>query len=125
MGLDMHSIINDLDVDKPLPSVIAIKSAENHLYSIELSLFSFWSRKRKRFHNPFFISLIICVQILKSITAILMKEDKYGLPLIGDNAYFLKGRNFLNSSIVLYGISAFISQLLHYWKYYKNESIYI
>jgi hypothetical protein len=41
MGLDMHSIINDLDVDKPLPSVIAIKSAENHLYSIELSLFSF------------------------------------------------------------------------------------
>jgi hypothetical protein len=27
--------MNDLDVEKPLPSVIAIKSAENHLCIIE------------------------------------------------------------------------------------------
>ncbi len=118
----MDSIMNDFDVEKPLPSVIAIKSVENHLYRIGLSLFSFGSQKRNRFHNPFFISFIICIQILKSITAILMKEDKYRLLLIGDFAYFLNGGNFLNSSIILCGISAFISQLLHYWKYYKNES---
>ncbi len=31
------TIMNDLDLDKPLPSVIAIKCAVNHLYSIELS----------------------------------------------------------------------------------------
>jgi hypothetical protein len=30
--VNMELIINDLDLDKPLPSVIAIKSAENHLY---------------------------------------------------------------------------------------------
>jgi hypothetical protein len=118
----MESIINDIDVAKPLPPVIAINSAQNHLCRIGLSLFSFGSQKRNRFHNPFFISFIICVQILKSITAILMKEDKYRLLLIGDFAYFLNGGNFLNSSIILCGISAFISQILHYWKYYKNES---
>jgi hypothetical protein len=27
----IESIINDLDVDKPLPPVITIKTAENHL----------------------------------------------------------------------------------------------
>ncbi len=36
----MESIMNEFDVDKPLPSVIAIKWAENHLYRIGLfSLF--------------------------------------------------------------------------------------
>jgi hypothetical protein len=54
----MESIMNNLDIDKPLPSVIAIKCAENHLYRIGLSLFSFGFQKRNRFHNPFFISLI-------------------------------------------------------------------
>jgi hypothetical protein len=71
----MEPIMNDLDLDKPLPSIIAIKGVENYLYRIGLSLFSFGSQKRDRFHNPFFISFIISVQILKSITAILMKED--------------------------------------------------
>ncbi len=114
--------MNDLDLDKPLPSVIVIKSAENHLYRIGLSLFSFGSQTRNRFHNPFFISFIISVQILKSITAILIKEDKYRLLLIGNFGYFLNSSNFLNSSTIFCGISALIPQLLHYWKHYKNES---
>jgi hypothetical protein len=118
----MELILNDLDLDKPLPSVIAIKSAESHLYRIGLSLFSFGSQIRNRFHNPFFISFIISVQILKSITAILMKEDKYRLLLIGDFTYFINGRYFLNTSIILIASLLLISQLLHYWKYYKNES---
>ncbi len=36
----MDSVMNDLKVDKPLPSIIVIKFAENHLYRIGLSLFS-------------------------------------------------------------------------------------
>src|SRR5208282_2774943 len=67
-------------------------------------------------------SFIICVQILKSITAILMKEDKYRFLLIGDFPYFLNGRYFINSALILWGLLALCSQLLHYWKYYKNES---
>jgi hypothetical protein len=118
----MDSIMDDFDVEKPLPSVIAIKSAGNHLYSIGLSLFSFGSQTRNRFHNPFFISLIICVSILKSIIAILMKEDKYRLLLIGDFTYFLNGRYILNPAIIIWGSLALFSQSLHYWKYYKNES---
>jgi hypothetical protein len=42
----MDLIINGWDLDKPLPSVIAIKSAENHLYRIGLSLFSCVPQKR-------------------------------------------------------------------------------
>jgi hypothetical protein len=114
--------MNDFDVNKPLPSVIAFKCAENHLYRIGLSLFSYGFGIRNRFHNPFFISFIFCVQILKSIIDILMKEDKYRLLLIGDFAYFLNSRYFINSSIIFWGILALISQSLHYWKYYKNES---
>jgi hypothetical protein len=114
--------MNDLDLDKPLPSVIAIKGAENHLYRMGLSLFSFGSQKRNRFHNPFFISFIISAQMLKSITAILMKEDKYRLLLIGDFDYFLNGRNFFNTTALLFAPLALFPQFLHYWKYYKNES---
>jgi hypothetical protein len=118
----MESVVNEFDVDKSLPSFITIKCAENNLFSIGLSLFSFGSQKRNRFHNPFFISLIICVQMLKSITAILMKEDKYRLLLIGDFAYSLNCRYFMNFAITLWGYLALFSQILHYWKYYKSES---
>jgi hypothetical protein len=118
----MDLIMNDFDVDKPLPPIIAIKYAENHLYNIGFSLFSFGSQTRNRFHNPFFISFIICVQILKSITAIFMKEDKYRLLLIGDFTYFINGRYFMNSTTILWGLLVLFSQSLHYWKYYKNES---
>jgi hypothetical protein len=112
--------MNNFDVEKP--SVIAIKCAENHLYRIGLSLFSFGSQTRNRFHKPLFISFIICFQILKSITAKLMKEDTYRLLLIGDSAYFINRRYFMNSAIILWSCVALISQILHYWKYYKNES---
>jgi hypothetical protein len=118
----MESMINNFDVNQPLPSILTIKGAEKHLYRIGLSLFSFGSQKRKRFHNPFFISFIICVQILKSITGILMKKDKYKLLLIGDFDYFLNGRYFFNTTNVLFASLALLSQLLHYWKYYKSES---
>jgi hypothetical protein len=114
--------MNDFDVDKPLPSVIAIKSAESHLYRIGLSLFPSGSQTRNRYHNPFFVSFIICVSIIKCLIVILMKEDKYRLLLIGDFAHFLNARYFMNTCLILWGILALISQLLHYWKYYKNES---
>jgi hypothetical protein len=117
----MESLKEDLDVDKPLPSVITIKYAENHLYRIGLSLFSSGSQKRNRFHNPFFISILISLTILKSFTVILMKEDKYVL-LIGDFAYFINGRYFLNVAIILFASLSLSSQILHYWKYHKNES---
>jgi hypothetical protein len=118
----MDSIMDDFDVYKPLPSIIVIKCAENHLYRIGLSLFSFGSQTRNRFNNPFFVSFIICVQILKSITAIHMKEDKYRHLLIGDFTCFLNGRYFLNSAANFWGTLALFSQILHCWKYYKNES---
>jgi hypothetical protein len=51
-----------------------------------------------------------------------MKEDKYKFLLIGDFASFINGKYFLNTSAVLFASLALISQLLHYWKYYKNES---
>jgi hypothetical protein len=114
--------MNDLDLDKPLPSVIAIKCSESHLFRIWLPLFPSGSQTRNRFHNPFFISFVICVQILKSITAVLMKEDKHSFLLMGDFSYFLNGRYFMNSCIILWGILALISQSLHYREYYKNES---
>jgi hypothetical protein len=114
--------MNDFDVDKPLPSVIAIKSEENPFYIIGLSLHSSEIQTRIRFHNPFFMSFIISISILKFITAILMKEDKYRLLLIGDFAYFLNGRYFINRAIIIWGSLALSIQSLHYWKCYKNES---
>jgi hypothetical protein len=50
-----------------------------------------------------------------------MKEDKYRLLLIGDFAYFIKCQNFINPAIILGTALTLFSQLLHHWKYYKNE----
>jgi hypothetical protein len=86
----------DFDEDKPLLSLIVIKYAENHLFRFRFSVFSFGSQIRKRFNNPLFILFIICVQILKSITAIIIKEDKHRLLLIGDFNHFLNARYFMN-----------------------------
>jgi hypothetical protein len=71
----MESEKDVFDADKPLPSVIVIESDENLLYRIGLSLFSSGTQTRNRFHNPFFISIIISVPILKCLTAILMNRD--------------------------------------------------
>jgi hypothetical protein len=60
--------------------------------------------------------------MLKSLTAILMKEDKYRLLLIGDYAYFINGRYFINSATIVWSLLALFTQSLHYWKYYENES---
>ncbi len=60
----MVSIIDDFDVNKPLPPVFVTKCAENHLYRIGLSLFTFGSQKRNRFHNPFFISSVLLIGTL-------------------------------------------------------------
>jgi hypothetical protein len=51
-----------------------------------------------------------------------MNKDKYKLLLIGDFSYFLNDRYFMQSTQIIWGILALISQSLHYWKYYKNES---
>jgi hypothetical protein len=51
--------MNDLDLYKPLPSVIFIKSAENLLYSIGLSLHSFRSQTRNRFQSRLLFQLKI------------------------------------------------------------------
>jgi hypothetical protein len=56
------------------------------------------------------------------MTAILMNEDRYKLLLIGDFAYFINVRYFINSAIIIWGIFTLFLQSLHYWKYYKNES---
>jgi hypothetical protein len=52
-----------------------------------------------------------------------MREYKYKLLLIGDFNYFLNDRYFINSRTIIWGILALILQLLHYSKYYKNESL--
>jgi predicted nucleic acid-binding protein len=95
----------DFEVDKLLLSVIAINSAENYLYNIGLSLFSFGSQTRNRFLNSFFISLIICVSKLNSINAVLMKEDKCKLLLIRDNPFFI---SYIISVQILNSITAIL-----------------
>ncbi len=42
--------------------------------------------------------------------------------MIGDFTYFLNARYIFNTTNVLFASTALFSQLLHYWKYYKNES---
>jgi len=118
----MDSQTSDFNVESLLPPNIRLKSAANHFYRTGLSLFTFVSEKRNRFHNPIFVTITILVQILKSIAAILMKEEKYSLLLIGDFAYFIKSKNFINLGVILWGSLALVSQLIHYWKYYKNQS---
>ncbi len=51
-----------------------------------------------------------------------MNEDKYRLLLIGDFTYFLNGRYFINTAIIIWGSLALCLQLFHYCLYYTKES---
>jgi hypothetical protein len=92
--------MNDFDLNKPLPTVITIKCAQNHLYSIGLAFETFQTQTRNRFHNSFFIWFIICVSMHRSIIAILMKEDKYWLET--SLIYSMVGILWMRRSFYLY-----------------------
>ncbi len=59
----------------------------------------------------------IYTSTLKWISPFRQNTPNNSLLLIGDFTYFI------NSCVILWGSLTLISQILHYWKYYKKESL--
>jgi len=117
----MKNSESDFDISKPLPPNLVLTSAGNHLYKIGLSLFPFGSETRRPFYNPYFISLIISIYFIRSLTALLLNEDNdKNFIIIGDFAHFVKAKYHLNIALILYCFLAFVSQLINYWNHYND-----
>ena len=119
----MDSNQKNLNLNKVLPTYLAIKSAGSDLYRIGLSLFPFGSQQRNKYHNPYIIISIFIVFMLRLIVSLILSDDNYNIFIyIGDFAYFLdkESRLYLNSTIFFCIFFLFVSHLMHFW-YYKKD----
>jgi hypothetical protein len=97
--------------DHILPPNMMIKSAGSDFYRNGLSLFSFRSQTRSKLNNPFLISTIISLSILKFLIQLFLPEsDKNLFLLTSDWIYFLKVRYHLTISVIVFGFFALILQ---------------
>jgi hypothetical protein len=98
--LGIKSEIN-LDLNKVLPSELVINSSGTHLYSYGISLFGFYTKKRKKLYNPILIFVINCILIIR-MAIVLLSSQEYSdlLIIVGDYSHYYNMRIHLNVAIV-------------------------
>ena len=98
-----------------------MKSKENHLYRIRLSLFSSGLTKKDRIFHSISVFIIILTLIIRSVLVIQIPEEyEYLLPCIGDifSRFNLKING--NLLVIICASIVLLSQILHYYEYKKN-----
>ena len=109
-----------IDLDKPLPQSLVIKSVDNELYRIGCLCRSpdqrngyNYKKSRNLFHNPIVVNIVLIIQLIKSIIS-LISENKMLSIYLGD-WITLTGIGYIGHVIALlvYSLSL-ISQLIHY-----------
>src|SRR5688572_3984872 len=87
MSNDIYDLT--LDITKPLPQHLSIKSAESHFHRIVLSLLGFDS-VRSKLYNPKFLFTINMILIIRSIVALsIHTDDPLIFLMLGDVSYFI------------------------------------
>jgi hypothetical protein len=118
--LGIKSEIN-LDLNRVLPSELVINPCGTHLYSYGISLFGFYTKKRKRLYNPILIFIINSILIIRMVIALLSSEDNsYLLIIVGDFSHYYNMRIHLNICLSQLISISLISQLINIWYYYKD-----
>jgi hypothetical protein len=104
-----------------LPGNLFIKSAATYLYRSGLSLYSYESVQRNRYHNLLFVFILNLQLFIRCIISLLLSgENKYMLMILGDWSHHLNARIHLNicaSPIILIAVH---SQIIHYGNF-KNH----
>ena len=112
---DRISVVKNLDKD------LAIKRAGSDFYAIGLSLFPYISSKRKSIYNPYFVSVITIGYTLKLAIGLFLEANDDAFFLItGDWSYFIGARYHMTVSALTYGVLASVSQLIHFWYFWKG-----
>ncbi|CAG2115641.1 unnamed protein product, partial [Medioppia subpectinata] len=116
---------SDSKHDKIVDTNLIIPLAGNDFYRIGLSLFPFGSSKRKLFYNPFLVFVTVIGFSLKILVSIFMIDDQSDPRLaliLGDWQFFLPKqiRYHITIAQLLYGFTAIVTQLIHFW-YYAND----
>jgi len=113
--------MESFDVNKPLPQSIALKSIDNHLYRIGLSLISKNDEKRSRFYNPLLILIVNIICLIKCIVSLILSEENEKLLIInGDFAHFLRSKTHLNVAAFIAFLLALMQQLIYYYSSNKG-----
>jgi hypothetical protein len=94
--LGIKSEIN-LDLNRVLPSELVIDSSGTHLYSYGISLFGFYTKKRKKLYNPILIFIINSILTIRLAIAMLSSDENSDLLIIvGDYSHYYNIRIHLN-----------------------------
>jgi hypothetical protein len=93
----------DLDLNRVLPSELVINSSGTHLYSYGISLFRFYTKKRKKLYNPILIFIINSIFITRMAIVLLSSEDNSDLLIIlGDYSHYYNMRIHKNRIFILW-----------------------
>ena len=116
----MDSNQKNLDLNKVLPTYLAIKSAGSDLYRIGLTLYPFGAQIRDRYHNPliiFIFNSLVLIRGLSLFWATKYRND-YQYLLYGDWTHYFGYHTIITS--FLFELLAFVSQIIHYWNFKNN-----
>ena len=108
-----------IDPNKCLPQELTVESVDDILYAIGLSFDSLRdSPKRPKIFNPFLISAIISIFLVKEFITILLDEkNEQTFETIGSLGHLMGLRLHVSIAIILLSILAFGSQLIHYYNH--------
>ena len=113
-------IMESFDANKILPTIVSLKSVDNHLFRIGLSFNHYTneeSRKKRHFlYNPILINCVYFIQIIKSIVNLIVLDPKLVI-WSGDFARALGIRIHYNIILILYSSMSLSSSLIWYYNY--------
>jgi hypothetical protein len=117
---DIKSEIN-LDLNRVLSSELVINSSGTHLYSYGISLFGFYTKKRKKLYNPKLIFIMNSIFITR-MAIVLLSPQEYSdlLIILGDYSHFYNMRIHFNIAFSQFISLSLISQLINIWYSYKD-----
>jgi hypothetical protein len=105
----------NFESSKPLPREVLVISAGTHLNRIGLSHFPYGWKKRKRFHYPLLIALLLVIIFAKCVISFMASEENQKLLIVQfDFSHFLNARIHMNICVSFLIILTLVSQILHY-----------
>jgi len=112
---------NNFNASKLLPKKWLITSAGTHFYRIGLSAFKMTNYKRPVIYTPFYIFIIMLLQLIRSRVSIVLPEKSYSFYLfLGDFTHFMGIRIQCQIALGLIMLQCILSQLVYFYNYMKG-----
>lgn len=100
---------------------LMIPNAGSDLYKYGLSLFPYESVERNAFRHPIWMFLVLTGYCVKLVVSLVVDSSDTAFALYtGDFFFFFGSRQHIRMGALIYGFLAIVSQIIHFWYYWKG-----